>query len=287
MLNFSGVFALLAFTLDVVNTKIASPEWIRKEVYLAMMGAACGPLLGATIVLPFVSFLFHDVCTMTGLFIHILPVFVAYTFRWHSDEIQQAWPGVFSLDYLDDVKFFPDDGPFVLPFTGLGTIAGNTIALYFVWFILYVTWMVSIGMDLPRAVRHSLQKNGTPMPARYDTVFHCTVRGGLCITIGSVCWGRPKSKSLKQMETNDFELRDFAVYMAMHAFMACVSVYALAYPCFRSKDVHLGFLAFLTSITVWRGAKRYSFYSTAMYGRLIRKNFHDLIADEDESKKSK
>jgi len=289
MLNFVGMVALACFALvDRFDLPDPTTPEIRKHVYLAAAGAACGPLLGATALLPFVAFLFHDVRTMTGLFIHILPPMVAYTFMWHGDEIHDAWPRVFKLNYLDDVRFFPEGGPLFLPFTGLGTVAGNAIALYFCWFVPYVIWMVAVGMDLPRSERRRLGRDGRPLPPVYDTVFHCTVRGGLAIMLGQVCWKRQKALSVKQMEANDFELRDFLVYMLFHAVMAVLSVYVLAYPCFVSKAVHLCLLTVLTVICVYRGSKRYTYYSTSMYGRLIRKNFENLMAMEmEETSKTK
>mmetsp|Transcript_5776 Transcript_5776/g.12174 ORF Transcript_5776/g.12174 Transcript_5776/m.12174 type:complete len:477 (-) Transcript_5776:963-2393(-) len=284
-LNFAGMLALFAFPFTFLFDIDIPEEW-RREVYLAAVGAACGPLLGATLVLPFVAFLFHDSRTMTGLFIHLLPPILTYCFLWHADEIREAWPNVFHLDYLSNIKFFPDSGPFFLPGTGLGTVAGNGMALYFGWFVPYTVWMLAVGLDLPRTTRRSRQRDGTPRPPRYDTVFHSTVRGGLCILIGKACWGRPKSISIQQMENNDFELRDFAVYMMAHATAAVSSIYILAYPCFTSKNAHLCIIAGLIILCVHRGSKRYTYYSTAMYGRLIRTNFEDLIAEDlaEESK---
>ena len=284
-LNFLGIFALLVFTLvDVLDLHAFVSEETRKQVYLAGTGSACGPLLGATVILPFVAFLFHDVRTMTNLFIHILPPIVAYTFLWHGNDIHDAWPNIFWLNYLDDVQFFPDSGPLFVPFTGLGTLAGNGIALYFCWFIPYVLWMILIGMDLPRSKRRTLGKDGKPLPPRYDTVFHSTVRGGLCILIGQVCWGRSKAESIRQMEASDFELRDFIVYMSAHCVGAVLSIYVLAYPCYASKTAHLCLLAGLTVICVYRGSKRYTYYSTRMYGHLIRKNFQELMVKEEDPK---
>lgn len=278
MLNFIFLIALVTFVVEN-QTSLVLPEWLRKHVYLAALGTACGPLMGATFLLPFVSFLFHDLSTMTGLFIHILPPFLAYTFRWHSSDILQSWSHIFPLKYADNIDFFPASGWFFFPGAGIGSVAGNSIALYFAWFVPYVIWMCFIGLHLPRAKR----KDGAQ--PKYDTVFHSTVRGGLCITIGSTLWNRPKAISLKQMEDNDFELRDFLAYMVVHAILAVFSIYTLAYPCFINKTVHVSFLYLLTCICVYRGAKRYTFYSTTMYGRIIRKEFADIL--QEETSKSK
>jgi hypothetical protein len=75
---------------------------------------SCGTLIGANIALPFVACLFHDVNTMTGLFIHIMPPMVMYTFMWNSSAIRAAWPGVFNLTY-ENLRFFSESGVFVVP----------------------------------------------------------------------------------------------------------------------------------------------------------------------------
>lgn len=283
-LNFVAMAALVLFPIAHCLDVISISTELRKYIYLAAVGAGCGPLLGATAVLPFVAFLFHDYRTMTGLFIHLLPPMVIYTLLWNHEDIQEAWPNVFDLSYIENTEFFPQSGPIFLPGTGLGSVAGNGIALYFLWFVPYVMWMVSVGLDLPRASRRRKKRDGTSYPAMYDTVFHSTVRGGLAILIGKVCWGRPREVSIKQMENNDFELRDFLVYMLAHMLAAVSSIFVLAYPCFFSKQAHLCIIAGLIFLCTHRGSKRYTYYSTAMYGRMIRKNFDNLMAENAKSK---
>lgn len=278
-LNFVAMSALIVFSVAHTFDAISVSTELRRQIYLTALGAGCGPLLGATAVLPFVAFLFHDYRTMTGLFIHLLPPMVIYTLRWHWTEMQEAWPNLFDLSYVEaanQVEFFPVSGPIFLPGTGLGSVAGNGIALYFMWFTPYVIWMVTIGLDLPRRKK----RDGTPKTPIYDTVFHSTLRGGLAIMIGKVCWGRPREVSIKQMEANDFELRDFIVYMGGHMVAAVSSVYILAYPCFISKEAHLCIIAGLIFLCAHRGSKRYTYYSTSMYGRMIRKNFDELMMSD-------
>mmetsp|Transcript_46693 Transcript_46693/g.141464 ORF Transcript_46693/g.141464 Transcript_46693/m.141464 type:complete len:219 (-) Transcript_46693:152-808(-) len=214
------------------------------------------------------------------------PPMSMYTLIWHADALREAWPAIFHLDYISDISFFPESGYLFLPFTNLGSVASNSIALYFSWFIFYSVWQVSIGMDLPRKFRRTKLNDGSPAPTKYDTVFHSTVRGGLCVVMGKIVWGRPKSVSLKQMEDNDFELRDLALYMGAHALASVLSIYVSAYACFSSKAVHLSLISFLLVITVHRGAKRYTYYSTMMYGRMIRKQFAEQMSLSAKSKKT-
>jgi len=50
---------------------------------------------------------FHDVNTMCGLFIHMMPPMTMYTLLWHTAEIRSAWPEIFHLDYIDSLHYFP------------------------------------------------------------------------------------------------------------------------------------------------------------------------------------
>lgn len=81
----------------------------------AFLGVSCGTLMGANIVLPFVACLFHDVNTMAALFIHMMPPMVMYTFMWNSSAIRAAWPNVFNLTYMENIRFFSKSGLFIVP----------------------------------------------------------------------------------------------------------------------------------------------------------------------------
>jgi len=257
IMNFCGVVALgiMMFCRELL------PKAFIQVIFFAAYGAACGPLLASNIALSFVALIFHDVGSMTSLFIHIYPPMLLYILRWNSEEVTEAWPNTFDLDY--DIVFFPStDGSFVQ------SVFGATTTLYFIWFVLYTIWQLSVGLSLPK-------NNGT-----YDTVFHSTLRGGLCIQIGTLFWKRSVELSKDQMKTNDFHVKDFILYMSFHAIGAIGSLFVLAYPCSLSKYVHAAFLFICLIICTWRGAQRYTYYSTDMYSNLIRKQFSlELIGE--------
>ncbi len=215
------------------------------------MGVACGPLLGAAGILPFVALIFHDFGTMCDVFIHIYPPMLMYTLRWKADEILKRWPQVFDLDY--DVDFF--GGP--------GTIFGNTIILYLLWLIPYVYWMVRVGMDLPNKTPPSGEKP-------YDTVFHSNMRKSLCVATGTYIWKRPMEESLRQVKTNQFERRDLYIYLSGHFILVFLALCFLAYPCYKAEHLHGVLLCALALVVVWRGAMRYSYYSTELYVNIVR-----------------
>jgi hypothetical protein len=285
VMNLSFMAIGVALVMDACTDKSLLSDDMRASLFVTVYGISCGPLLGATIVLPFVAVVFHDFIIMTGLFIHILPPMVLYTIKWQYQDIHDAWPRLFKLHYIQDVQFFPSDSKFIIPGTGLGTIAGNTIFIYFLWFVPYVIWMLVWGMNLPRKQRTHKDGTVTTLTPMYDTVFHATVRTGLTAVAGKALWGRPTGVSRVQMENDDYETRDFLVYMTMHAILACSAVYILAYPCYISQTFHTIMLIFLTVICVARGAERYVYYVCEMYSRAVRKDFAELL--EEKSIKTK
>lgn len=278
-MNFTAIFiiALFVFVGRVAHDDGMVNNAVRESVFNAFFGVVCGTLMGANIVLPFVACLFHDVNTMTGLFIHLMPPMVMYTFMWHADDIRSAWPEVFHLTYMDKIHYFPADGLFFVPGTGLDSVVGNTVVLYLLWWIPYVCFMLLVGIDLPRKVR----PDGTPKNPRWDTVFHSTMRQGTCVLIGRTFRGRSRGDSLRMMDENDFDLVDFAIYMAFHMLASVSAFYLIGYPCFISQGFHLSMLVFVTWLAVRRGASRYTYYCTKMYSRGLRKEFAGVL---DETK---
>jgi len=274
VMNFLGIYFLFLFFVSaspnhqysMIASTTFDVDTLRRQVFMAAFGIACGPLLGATALLPFVAFVFHDVNTMSNLVIHIMPPMLLYTLRWHSTEIQTAYPKLFRLDYLDQMSFFPSN-------EGGGSIAGNSILVYIVWYIPYISWMVLIGMDLPRRStrKNNNNNNGEKVP-KFDTVFHSLWRSGPCETFGSIFWKRPVEISRRQMQMDDYETRDLLLYMAIHAVLVTISIFTLAYICSWNPVSHGILILLVTSICVYRGAQRYTYYTTAMYGKIVRKH---------------
>lgn len=270
IMNMAGVVALIVLFAG----KSYISEDLKKHVFLAAYGTACGPLFGSTAVLPFISLVFHHLHSMTSVFIHFYPPLLFYILRWNADEVLAAWPNMFHLDH-DDIEFFSSNA-FV------GTVFGNTIIAYLMWYIPYCIWIFSVGLDLPRQTRQKKAADGKPRSAKFDTVFHTNHRKGNCIAIGKLFWGRPVEESKKQIANNDFELRDLVAYMILHFIAAVTSILILAYPSYLSKYAHGTFLVILLIITTWRGAQRYTYYSTEMYSRLIKSKFNDELQENDQ-----
>ena len=103
-MNFLAIFALaIFFFAEIIGINITNET--RETLFKASVGMSA-VLLAANIALPFVAMVFHDVNTMTGLFIHFMSPLVMYTIHWHSDEIVSAWPNVFDFSYMDSITYY-------------------------------------------------------------------------------------------------------------------------------------------------------------------------------------
>ena len=272
MMNFLGIFLFTMFAFRWDYTHIAEPETVaelRKQLFLASFGIACGPIFLAAMALPFVAFLFHDTNTMTNLVIHILPSMLNYVLRWQPETMKEAFPNLFDLDYvlreedeiLAEIPFWQN------PFEG-GSVGRNAIIVYMMWWIPYTVWMLCIGLKLPTSY-----PDGHKTP-KYDTVFHSLWRGSPCILVGKKIWNRPKEVSQEQTKYDNFEIRDFMLYDSGHM-IACLSlgIMTLANLAYRNSTVHGCLISIAVCICARRGASRYTYYATAMYGNKIRKEF--------------
>mmetsp|Transcript_7385 Transcript_7385/g.21480 ORF Transcript_7385/g.21480 Transcript_7385/m.21480 type:complete len:513 (-) Transcript_7385:2423-3961(-) len=272
MNTIGAAFIVLTILLDgFFNTNTISVE-VRKKVFLASFGIFCGPIFLAAMALPFVAFLFHDVNTMANLIIHLMPSMVMYNLRWHADQITASYPTIFP--HLKEITANFNNNK------NIGSVSRITLMVYFAWFIPYTLWMLLIGLKLP-----VISKDKTKPAPKYDTVFHSTWKGGLCEMVGTVFWKRSKKRSRDCSERNDYEVRDFVLYMIGHAVGSCgVGIIILGdILCYRGgKTTHVIILLFATVICAKRGADRYAYYVTKMYGQKLRKAFLDGKKKEQE-----
>jgi hypothetical protein len=250
-------------------------EVFREEFFLLAFGVACGPLMGALIITP-LPLIFHNNETMASVFIHFFPPLQLYILRWNSSVMKEVWPTFWFSDF-DFSNFWPQ-GQFTR------SIFGNSLIFYFCWAVPYMIFQLCIGLDLPRTHRRRKHKNGQPMVAKYDTVYHYNMREGgqQCIWQGKLFWKRSEEESLRMMENNEYELRDFFVYMFLHFLGVFISIIVLAYSCTLSKYIHVAWLLGLFLVVIMRGANRYVYYSTKMYTSIIKKQFSALLTNEHD-----
>jgi len=105
------------------------------------------------------------------------------------------------------------------------------------------------------------------------------------VLLGFLLWKRPKEISLDCSKRNDYELRDFFLYMLGHALGSCVVEIILIGDilCFRGeKMVHATLLWFTTILCAKRGADRYTYYVTSMYGYQLRKAFKEIKLNQQQ-----
>ena len=119
-----------------------STKQAQEITFLIMFGTACGPLLAATFVLP-LPLLFHNHDIMSSIFIHFFPPTLLYILRWQSDVMYVAWPILQKTDNFD-LYFWPENEFF-------GSVFGNMVVQYFCWFIPYIIWQMTVGIDLARS----------------------------------------------------------------------------------------------------------------------------------------
>jgi hypothetical protein len=296
VMNFSGVLLLLSFVI-LANERVDAhatliPTSLRKQLFLAAFGIFAGPVSLAAMALPFVAFLFHDVNTMANLVIHLMPSMAMYNLRWHARALHAAYPTFFNLQYLEEMQEqtisqedttgsspldIPNPGVGDLPFwNGLDqpSVARNALLVYLAWWFPYTIWMLLYGLKLP--VYPNGNNEEQPQP-KYNTVFHSLWRGGPCELVGSVVWKRPKQTSHDQSQRNDFEVRDLMFYMTGHA-IACITigigvVGSISY--LGGQRGHALMLLLATTLCAQRGAQRYTYYVTTMYGQKLRKVYKE------------
>lgn len=215
---------------------------------------------------------------MANLIIHILPSMLVYVLRWNPESMQTAYPNIFDLEYITNEE--TSKIPFMTSWNH-GSVGRNAALVYLAWFIPYILFMLTIGLRLP------VKKPGkTP---KFDTVFHSLWRGGPCEVFGKMLWKRSKEVSRQQCASDNYEVRDFLFYVAVH-WLGCnlLGIQILSRLCFYSEWSHGLVLVLTLMICAKRGGQRYSYYATSMYGHRIRKHFAKLLQeDDDEGKKTK
>ena len=217
-----------------MTTEQLISEQLRHDLFVTVYGISCGPLLGATILLPFVAVVFHDFAIMTGLFIHILPPMVMYTFRWNyqRDSTSVATVTTSCLTWTTSSSFL--------------TASGFSF-LVRVWVLLLVIQLLSTFCGLYHicfgcCCRDGSSKKGSQTQGRNR---HCT-RLRYCLSFDCPNWidrqslekhsgDVQKRLARSKWKTMTTKRRDFLVYIGMHAILVCSSVYLLAYPCYLNQ----------------------------------------------------
>ena len=160
------------------------------------------------------------------------------------------------------------------------------IIQYFTWITLYSLWQILIGIDLPRKHRRTKLKNGMPAPTVYDTSFHANMRESMCMVYGTYLWKRPAEESQRMIDENDFELKDFGIYMILHFVGVMATLICIAWPCYHSQTFHAVMMVVALLVVIIKGAIFYNNVMTVVYADIVQESveteLRKLIASDSE-----
>jgi hypothetical protein len=287
------LFLFLCIALFAQGNTFSAPK-TKERIFLIMFGTACGPLLAATFVLP-LPLLFHNHDIMSSIFIHFFPPILLYILRWESDVMYETWPFLQRIDNID-LSFWPIN-------EFLDSVFGDMIIQYFCWFTPYIIWQVTVGIDLARSPLKRRRNKRMPLPstrtdtqrsplslpqqAKYDTCFHANLRDGMSMTFGTYLWKQPEAETQEMIDNNDFELRDFAMYMLLHFVGVLASLICLAWPCLHSKVFHGVMLVCASVVVIAKGAVFYHNIMSDVNSKIIAECIDNEIKMIIENNKPK
>mmetsp|Transcript_95935 Transcript_95935/g.273541 ORF Transcript_95935/g.273541 Transcript_95935/m.273541 type:complete len:324 (+) Transcript_95935:182-1153(+) len=220
-----------------------SPEYLhsgsgRSSTFgLAAFMIACGPL-GCSVIAFSNAMVLHSIQHYTAVFIHLFPPLTLWTLRWHAEDVDRAWPGVFSAYRLQEVGWLE--------------VVTPACTAYFVWWFAFTGWMLVHG-------RHQ-HKDTTGL----DTVYHYTMRSNkvLANLLGL--------RDLKDAPKAKFVLR----YMFAHAVAVNLS-FANALGCYFSKVYHSFFCILILAVALWFGSVKYNKIMTRHYVKSLEALIND------------
>ena len=79
-MNFLGVIFLFLLVILSYFPSIDVDGAARKVAFSALVGVGAGGVTGANIILDFIALVFHDISSMTGVFIHVVSLRWVYRF---------------------------------------------------------------------------------------------------------------------------------------------------------------------------------------------------------------
>ncbi len=273
VMNLCLFFLIITLMFIGMNPNIESGIE-RVVIWRLIFGTACGPLLAATLVMP-LPLIFHNNDVMSSIFIHFFPAATAYIFRWNYEAIVNDWkikvyaPQIINLFEMQGESFWPSsDVPFTLSIFGLMFIQ------YMTWFILYSTWQLLHGIKLGAG-------------QKFDTCFHANMRDGMCLVFGKYLWKRSDEESQRMVDNDDYELRDFAVYMLLHFTGVMGAIITLAWTCNVSKAFHLVMLMVGMIVIIIRGAIFYNNIVPELYYQVLEEMVENEVSNYIISGKKK
>lgn len=204
--NYIFIVILLILAVDAyVAPGVVTLEW-RKRIFSICWGCACGPLLCAAIF-PDNQLVFDDNDKLNTVCIHLFPALVMYCLTWHHDKATETWPGMFTGFMHSRTSDASQD------------IIVSTGACYVGWWLIYITWLMTFGLRLPKRKGFDVcLRLNKKRDAVYDTVFHFNMRQTLP---GIHVLRRVRFCSVKEWDdkcnNHDFDCLDVVAYFMGHS----------------------------------------------------------------------
>jgi len=250
--NFAINIGLVVCSIDALFSrpltgffKLLDSDSFRRSLFCTFFGIATGPFLCSVGALGN-ALIFHDVENTVSVFIHLVPALLAYTLRFHSAEILAAWPHLFRLDYLGDIRPWE-----VCVLSGIA---------YLAWWVCYTLWLVVQGLHLPAK--------------GYDTVFHSMMREPNPV---EQILGWSKAERMRRKKANQYPVISVLIYMLIHGIASAFSL-GMSALCCCSRYFFLWTLGVMTLSAVYRGAQRYTYYILELYIGQMRSELSDILA---------
>lgn len=238
--NFLGnLFLGLIILADFIAPLRVDDEQ-RLTLFCFFWGVGCGPLLLAAGLLGN-ALVFHSVDHLASVFIHLFPSMGLYHMRWNKHLIQEAFPNLFYLDYMDGLNVWTD-------------IYLTAFGFYLIWWLLYTVWLLLYGIKA-----HDRSN---------DTIFHANMRGLIGQKIGSM-HGISAEAHRERVIKNEFDKTDALIYMGGHVASVTVAL-LVSIPCFVYQWFHGLMIMFMATICVHNGAAKYTWFILKCYPKVIK-----------------
>lgn len=137
IVTFAAMYQWL-FPSEVPNLVTSSLTFMNStEAMRGFFLLSTGPVLWATKLFGF-SIFFHDMREVCSCWMHFSPAVVAYTLRWHSQAMQETFPGMFKYDVQEPLLYW-----------GFGDIFLAGVYYIFAWALPFygVLWLVKDRLD--------------------------------------------------------------------------------------------------------------------------------------------
>mmetsp|Transcript_115939 Transcript_115939/g.310793 ORF Transcript_115939/g.310793 Transcript_115939/m.310793 type:complete len:142 (-) Transcript_115939:35-460(-) len=111
----------------------------------------------------------------------------------------------------------------------------------------------------------------------YDTMFHYNMRNHMGALIYERFRGVDQEEHRKLAKSNHFQRTDALIYVACHSCLSFVAMLTTL-PSFFYSSFHLLVTLIVTMLVVYNGAKRYTYYTTKLYCKLMEEALHKVAS---------